>query len=204
MYVLWQEKEITKTHLEQVELTKLAETDSLTEVLNRRAFMLKLEHEFDNPTRPPLACLILDIDHFKQINDQVGHLSGDEVIKHIAQICRNSIRDGDYIGRIGGEEFGIILSRTVAIQAYDIAERIRSSIEKSSCNVDDHIIYPTVSIGISELNPQVTSVKELLVQADKAMYYSKQTGRNQVSLYYENLPDVQSEAGLNTIIQRAS
>ncbi|MDC5822069.1 sensor domain-containing diguanylate cyclase [Vibrio europaeus] len=203
-YVLWQEKEITKAHLHQVELKKLAETDELTGILNRRAFMLRLEREFDSPTQQHLSCLMIDIDHFKEINDQVGHLSGDEVIVQVAHICQGLIRSSDYIGRLGGEEFGVVLSRTNAIQAYDIAERIRHSIETTPCQVDDHIILPTVSIGIAELNDHVSSVRELMVQADKAMYYSKQTGRNQVTLYYENLPDIKSTTELKANIRRAS
>ncbi|KJY84187.1 diguanylate cyclase [Vibrio galatheae] len=203
-YVLWQEKEITNAYLHQAELKKQAETDELTGILNRRAFMLRLEREFDQPKQQHLSCLMVDIDHFKEINDQVGHLSGDDVIVQVAQICQGLIRTSDYIGRLGGEEFGVVLSRTNAIQAYDIAERIRHSIETTPCQVDEHIILPTVSIGIAELNANVSSVRELMVQADKAMYYSKQTGRNQVTIYYENLPDIKSSTELKVNIRRAS
>lgn len=203
-YVLWQEKEITQAHQQEVELKRQAETDELTGVLNRRAFTLGLEQAFDHPNQQLLSCLMIDIDHFKEINDQVGHLSGDEVITQVAQICQGLIRSSDYIGRLGGEEFGVVLSHTNAIQAYDIAERIRQSIETTPCRVDNHIIYPTVSIGIAELNSQVSSIRELLVQADKAMYYSKQTGRNQVTIYYDNLPDIKTNTELKTTILKAS
>lgn len=203
-YVLWQDREITQSHLHETELKRLAETDELTGILNRRAFIHGLECEFNKPAPSLLSCLMLDIDHFKEINDQVGHLSGDEVITQVAHICQDLIRCSDFIGRLGGEEFGIVLSRTNAIQAYDIAERIRQSIEATPCHVDGHIIYPTVSIGIAELNSQVSSIKELLVQADKAMYYSKQTGRNQVTIYYHNLPEIQPSTELKANIRRAS
>lgn len=203
-YILWQEREITLAHQQELELRKLAETDELTGILNRRAFMLRLEHEFSCRSEQRLSCLMIDIDHFKEINDQVGHLSGDEVITQVAHICRDMIRGSDYIGRLGGEEFGIVLAHTNAIQAYDIAERIRESIESTPCRVDDHIILPTVSIGIAELDSQVSSVRELMVQADKAMYYSKQTGRNQVTLYYDNLPKIKNTAELKANIRRAS
>lgn len=203
-FVLWHDKEITKAHLHQVELKRLAETDELTGILNRRAFNLRLECDFDQPLQQQLSCLMIDIDHFKEINDQVGHLSGDDVIVQVAKICQGLIRASDYIGRLGGEEFGIVLAHTNAIQAYDIAERIRQSIETTPCQVDDHIILPTVSIGIAELSEQVSSVRELLVQADKAMYYSKQTGRNQVTLYHHNLPDIKSSAEPKANILRAS
>ena len=203
-YVLWQEREITQSYLKQVELTKLAETDELTGILNRRAFMINLERAFNQPQPQALTCLMIDIDHFKEINDQVGHLSGDEVITQVAHLCHKMIRASDYIGRLGGEEFGIVLTDINAIQAYDIAERIRHAIESTPCHVDEHIIYPTVSIGIAELNGQVCSVRELLVQADKAMYYSKQTGRNQVTLYYDNLPTIKTNAKLKAKILKAS
>ncbi|MFM2588622.1 GGDEF domain-containing protein [Vibrio sp. TBV020] len=203
-YVLWQDKEITQSFLHEAELKRLAETDELTGILNRRAFIQGLECEFDKPSQSLLSCLMIDIDHFKEINDQVGHLSGDEVITQVAQICHGQIRSSDYIGRLGGEEFGVVLTHTNAIQAYDIAERIRQSIESTPCRVDDHIIYPTVSIGIAELNSQVSSVRELLVQADKAMYYSKQTGRNQVTLYYDNLPEIKTNTELKAKILKAS
>ncbi|RTZ14690.1 GGDEF domain-containing protein [Vibrio aquaticus] len=203
-YILWQEKEITQAHQQEVELKRQAETDELTGVLNRRAFTQGLEQAFNHPVQPVLSCLMIDIDHFKEINDQVGHLSGDEVITQVAQICQGLIRSSDYIGRLGGEEFGVVLSHTNAIQAYDIAERIRQSIETTPCRVDNHIIYPTVSIGIAELNRQVSSTRELLVQADKAMYYSKQTGRNQVTIFYDNLPDIQTNTELKATILKAS
>ncbi|MCZ4294837.1 sensor domain-containing diguanylate cyclase [Vibrio sinaloensis] len=203
-YIMWQEREITLARQQELELKKLAETDELTGILNRRAFMLHLEREFHYPSDQGLSCLMIDIDHFKEINDQVGHLSGDEVITQVAHICREMIRGSDYIGRLGGEEFGVVLAHTNAIQAYDIAERIRESIESTPCHVDGHIILPTVSIGIAELNAQVSSVRELMVQADKAMYYSKQTGRNQVTLYYDNLPQIKSTTELKANIRRAS
>jgi diguanylate cyclase (GGDEF)-like protein len=203
-YVMWQEREITIARQQELELRKLADTDELTGILNRRAFTLHLEKDFNNPSGKGLSCLMIDIDHFKEINDQVGHLSGDEVITQVAHICRDTIRGSDYIGRLGGEEFGVVLTHTNAIQAYDIAERIRESIESTPCQVDDHIILPTVSIGIAELNSQVSSVRELMVQADKAMYYSKQTGRNQVTLYYDNLPQIKSTTELKANIRRAS
>jgi len=203
-FVLWQERNITQAFLREAELKRLSETDELTGILNRRAFLVGLEQEFHLTNTQSLSCLMIDIDHFKEINDQVGHLSGDEVITHVANICQQSIRSCDYIGRLGGEEFGVVLNGTSAIQAYDIAEKIRASIEASPCTVDGNTIYPTVSIGIAESNEQVTSVKALLVNADKAMYYSKQTGRNQVTLYYDNLPDIKSNAQLKAKILRAS
>lgn len=194
-YVLWQERDITDSYTKQQELQRLSETDELTGILNRRAFLLALENSFKQAQTSlrGLTCLMVDIDHFKEINDQVGHLSGDEVITHVAHICEKQIRGSDSIGRLGGEEFGILLNNISAIQAYEIAERIRHSIEELPCHVEDKIIHPTVSIGIAEANNHITQTRELLIQADKAMYYSKQTGRNQVTIYHDNLPDMQTQ-----------
>tara|TARA_Y100001956_G_scaffold76793_1_gene86411 strand:- start:921 stop:1898 length:978 start_codon:yes stop_codon:yes gene_type:complete len=204
-YVLWQERDITHAHKHEQNLKRLSETDELTGILNRRAFTLQLNDAFTHAlkTYQNVSCLMIDIDHFKEINDQVGHLSGDEVITHVADICQKQLRATDAIGRLGGEEFGVMLNNISAIQAYDIAERIRESIEKTPCHVDDKIIYPTVSIGISEVNTRLSDVKELLIQADKAMYYSKHTGRNQVTIYHTSLPEMKIEAN-NTKILIAS
>lgn len=198
-YVLWQERDITDAHQREQTLKRLSETDELTKVLNRRAFMLELDQAFvaARQAKEHVSCLMIDIDHFKEINDQVGHLSGDEVIAHVARICQQQIRSSDAIGRLGGEEFGIMLSKIGAIQAYDIAERIRESIEMTPCEVDGKLIYPTVSIGIAEADDTLSDVKTLLVQADKAMYYSKHTGRNQVTIYYANLPDMKIDSDSN-------
>ncbi len=204
--VLWQERDITGHYHQEQELKRLSEVDELTKVLNRRAFLLGLEKEFTNAKKESahLTCLMIDIDHFKEINDQVGHLSGDEVICQVARLCQQQTRSSDYIGRLGGEEFGVVLSNTNAINAYEIAERIRSAIAQTPCCVDEHRIYPTVSIGIAELSEEVASVRELMVQADKAMYYSKQTGRDQVSIYHSNLVSYKASVAMNSIKVKAA
>ena len=203
-YLLWQERDITRAYAREQDLKRLSETDELTGVLNRRAFMHILQEGFDRAPQPALSCLMVDIDHFKEINDQVGHLSGDEVISHVAHICQQQIRSSDALGRLGGEEFGIMLDHTSAIQAYDIAERIRHSIADTPCQVDGKTIYPTVSIGIAEADATTQDIRALLVQADKAMYYSKHTGRNQVTLYHDNLPDMKIQSSAKNHILIAS
>ncbi|MFA0112705.1 GGDEF domain-containing protein [Vibrio sp. 10N.261.46.E11] len=203
-YVLWQERDITKAQQREAELIELAEIDELTGILNRRAFLLGLEKEFCQSPKQSLTCLMIDIDHFKEINDQVGHLSGDEVIVQVANLCQQSIDCDDYLGRLGGEEFGVILTHTSAIEAYYVAETIRKAIESTPCTVDGHIIYPTVSIGVAEYTPHLKTIKELLALADRAMYSSKQTGRNQVTLYHNNLPTLKIDAQLRAKILQAS
>lgn len=205
-WVIWSVRDVTKTHLLEKRLKKLSEIDELTNVLNRRAFLANLESalsEHSNPTET-LSCMMIDIDHFKEINDQVGHFSGDQVISHVAKICQGTIRSCDFIGRLGGEEFAVILTTTSAIQAYDVAERLRKAIEKAPCIVDGIEISATVSIGVAEYDAQVTSARELMIHADKAMYYSKHSGRNQVTLHHNGMPDVKIQHSTNLRIQKVS
>ncbi len=192
--VIWQEREITAEVEQSQQLEWLAQTDELTGIYNRRALMQHLESAVLNAQtkQSALACLMIDIDHFKEINDQVGHLSGDQVIQQVATLCQKELGSRDIIGRFGGEEFGVILHNVTAIEAFHIAETLRERVASQPCLVDDHLIQPTVSIGIAELSPECTRAEDLLVQADKAMYYSKKTGRDQVTLYHANLPSLQS------------
>ncbi|MFV8411064.1 sensor domain-containing diguanylate cyclase [Vibrio owensii] len=204
--VIWSVRDVTKTHLLERRLKELSETDELTGVLNRRAFLTSLDRSLSAHSHPSqtLTCVMIDIDHFKEINDQVGHFSGDQVINHVAKICQRAIRGTDFIGRLGGEEFAVILANTSAIQAYEVAERIRQAIQNAPCKVDGIEISTTVSIGVAEYDGQVLSPKELMVNADKAMYYSKHSGRNQVTLYHGNIPDVKLQHSNNLRIQKVS
>lgn len=204
--VIWSVRDITRTHLLEQRLKQLSETDELTGVQNRRAFLSNFEtsiiaHTADSKT---LSCLMIDIDHFKEINDQVGHFSGDQVISSIALACQDIISDRDFIGRLGDKEFAVILEDKSAMQAYEVAERIRQSIQQTICYVDGIEINTTVSIGIAELSSQRSQAKELLIDADKAMYYSKHSGRNKVTLFHENLPDLKLYNAGHLKIQRVS
>ncbi len=204
--VIWSVRDITRTHLLEQRLKQLSETDELTGVQNRRAFLTNFDTSINAHTKHSkvLSCLMIDIDHFKEINDQVGHFSGDKVISRIAQVCQDCIGDEDFIGRLGGEEFAVILENTSAIQAYKVAERIRHAIQQTTCYVDGTEINTTVSIGVAELSSQRSQAKELLVDADKAMYYSKDSGRNQVTLFHENLPDLKLYRAGHLKIRRVS
>ncbi len=204
--VIWSVRDITKTHLLEQRLKQLAEIDELTGVQNRRAFLSNFDKSIIAHTThsKTLSCLMIDIDHFKEINDQVGHFSGDQVISSIAQVCQDCIGDEGFIGRIGGEEFAVILEDKSAMQAYRVAERIRQSIHQTKCKVDNIEITTTVSIGVAELSSQRSQAKELLIDADKAMYYSKHSGRNQVTLFHENLPDLKLYKAGHLKIQRVS
>jgi diguanylate cyclase (GGDEF)-like protein len=205
-WVIWSVRDVTKTHLLEKRLKTLSETDELTGVMNRRAFLTNLDKALSShlDLSQTFSCVMIDIDHFKEINDQVGHFSGDQVIHHVAKLCQRAIRGTDFIGRLGGEEFAVILANTTAIQAYDVAERIRDLIQNTPCKIDGIEISTTVSVGVAEYDEQVSSTKELMINADKAMYYSKHSGRNQVTLHHCCIPDIKRQHSTNLRIQKVS
>lgn len=166
-------------------LENLSIHDSLTGIYNRRYFNIRLEEEAKRAKKFAfeIALVMADIDHFKRINDTYGHLVGDVVLKQVAQIIRECIREIDFVARYGGEEFIIILQETVKEGALFVAERIRRTIAQQVIKAFDEAIQVTVSFGIV-LFPQHTSYPELLVDiADKAMYKAKENGRNRVECF---------------------
>lgn len=168
-----------------------ASTDSLTGVLVRRSFdeqATKLvEQAFNEKT--PVSMLILDIDDFKGINDRYGHLGGDILLKNIAAICQENIRNTDVLGRMGGDEFVILLPNTGKEGAIAIAERIRDKTAKFSLFFEGNLISATMSIGIDSGVPLslMSALKKLYKNADIAMYKSKDNGRNCIEVMSENL-----------------
>jgi len=160
------------------ELKRLAGTDPLTELMNRRAFYAEAEHIFNSSRRHnhKISVLVLDIDHFKQINDTFGHAIGDEVIVAITSCIKKICREIDLAARFGGEEFVLLLEETNKTGAIVFAERLRRTISEIEIqNVDKKV---TVSIGVSYLDQNTANVDELIVRADKAMYIAKHNGRN--------------------------
>ncbi len=157
-----------------------ARRDPLTEICNRAAFDEAIDKEFSSYRRhqADFSLMIIDIDHFKSVNDTYGHIAGDKVLKSVANLIRSSIRRSDEVFRYGGEEFVVILSNTKQGGAKFIAERVRKEIEKLTVLLD-HEIKVTASIGIasSELMKDVTDTLEY---ADRALYQAKDQGRNQV------------------------
>lgn len=161
-------------------LLQLAHTDALTGIFNRRYFEQSVNESTQARTKEN-ALLLLDIDYFKNINDTYGHAVGDQAIKKVADICVHSIRDVDLLGRVGGEEFAIFLIGVDYTEALQIAERIRSNIEKCGCQVDDDIqIAITASIGLSIPQSKNEDFSAMMVRADKALYEAKKGGRNKV------------------------
>lgn len=166
------------------QLMNLALFDSLTGALNRPAFYQQAEKEFARSQRyyRPLSVIMLDIDHFKQVNDRYGHQAGDQVLQIFAEACQEIIRSTDLMGRVGGEEFAILLPDTPSKAACHLAERLRQRITKYPYLAGDMLIEVTASLGVAELQPSDTNFKALLQRADEALYHAKHGGRNQVKL----------------------
>lgn len=177
--------ELREKNRQLVEILKkvevLAITDSLTELYNRRHFELALEKEFKRTTRykTPTSCMMIDIDHFKKINDKYGHHKGDEVLRETAKIIKGCIREIDVAARWGGEEFIVLLPQTTKENAFKAAERISESI--SGMNFPNISSRLTVSIGIADIpNPSINSVEKFVQIVDLALYEAKEKGRNKI------------------------
>jgi len=166
----------------ETQLRELAMKDPLTGVSNRRHFMEQLESELKKVVRHkrPLAFMMIDIDHFKSVNDTYGHHAGDMVLKGIANMIKSMLREVDCFGRFGGEEFAAFLPETDAASALVVGERIRNKIESAEWVVGDSKIICTISIGISAYLADDKKVEFLIKQADDALYLAKESGRNKV------------------------
>ncbi len=165
------------------ESQKLATTDPLTGLANRRALLaaLQVEIAFSRRHASPLSFLLMDVDHFKSINDGHGHATGDQVLAAIGELLRRELRVPDLSARWGGEEFVVVLKHTNAEGGVVAAERIRRAVQALSVNAFDKPIAVTVSIGVSEFQPS-DSAETMIERADRAMYRAKTAGRNRVEL----------------------
>jgi len=159
-------------------------TDPLTGVSNRRAFFEEAEKAFHQADRfgGSLSVLMIDADRFKAINDSHGHSAGDTVLRHISGILKETVRRSDTVGRLGGEEFGVILPNANLENAGALASRIRERLEQNSAVYRNKTIPCTVSIGVSERRPSDDSFEDIMRRADGAAYKAKQSGRNTVSV----------------------
>ncbi|HLF17962.1 MAG TPA: GGDEF domain-containing protein [Candidatus Omnitrophota bacterium] len=164
------------------EIEQIAITDSLTEVRTRRYTMERLQEEMNRSKSQHLnlAVLMVDVDHFKKINDTYGHLTGDQVLSEIGRIIKENLREIDIAGRYGGEEFCVVLPDTSAQGAQFAAERIRQATEKALIKAYDTQLQTSVSIGISQFPKDGTKLSELVDKADWALYRAKKQGRNRV------------------------
>jgi diguanylate cyclase (GGDEF)-like protein len=161
-----------------LKLDSLATTDGLTGLKNHRVFQESLEREHARSTRygTPLSLLMLDVDHFKQFNDQFGHPAGDEVLKQVARILASESRSDAAVARYGGEEFAVVMPHCNCEEAASIAERLRRAVE-----IGPWDLRPvTVSIGVATVIDRSQDRSALIARADAAMYRAKVSGRNQV------------------------
>jgi diguanylate cyclase len=176
-------KEAVKT------LADTSSRDALTQVFNRGFLVDNLEREFQRAQRygNKLSFILFDLDHFKVINDTYGHIMGDEVLKSVANLINDSLRNSDTMGRYGGEEFGIILPETDLSGAVVLAERLRVKIASTPVYHDGQKIRVTTSIGVAQLDGEFETIEQFIHAADVALYHSKENRRNQVTAYNKNL-----------------
>ena len=188
LYQNQKEIELKQEQLTNIKLEELASIDPLTGCVNRRKFeeLSNLELKRSSRYNNDFTLLMLDIDHFKSVNDTYGHAIGDEVLKHFSSVCIKLARDVDIVARIGGEEFVVMLPHTDSDSAFIFAERFREQIYNSKLTIDEHIIKYSVSIGISSFDKQDdTDIAMILHRADLALYKAKDNGRNRSVIYKE-------------------
>jgi diguanylate cyclase (GGDEF)-like protein len=153
-----------------------AETDPLTELLNRRGF----DRALARASRGPVALIALDIDHFKKVNDTLGHVAGDTALRHLSRVLREGLRDGDLAARVGGEEFMVILPGGDLQLGLEVAERLRAQVESRPFHAEGGERRLTLSCGVAAFPRPVASADNLVKLADAALYQAKREGRNRV------------------------
>lgn len=179
---------ILEWHKAREQLAVLATHDELTGVHNRRHFMTVVQGEWDRARRynTPAALLLIDADHFKRINDAFGHLCGDELLRSIAKVASESLRQADVLARFGGEELIVFLPHTDPLGALDVAERIRSRVQELSVPWNGTSVSTTVSVGVAPMRSELPTLDWMIHEADTALYAAKSEGRNCVrSLPFE-------------------
>ena len=165
------------------QLQTMVATDPLTGIANRRRLMERGEEEIARIQRfsQPLSVIMIDLDHFKKINDDHGHAVGDEVLKEAARACVSALRDIDLVARSGGEEFAVLLPQTPLARGLEVAERLRLAIAAIAVPAAGGKITVTASLGVAEFDANDTSIDQVMARADRALYRSKAEGRNRIS-----------------------
>ncbi len=173
-----------RTHINKKKFKQLAETDGLTKLKNRREFCKRSQEAIDfcHAGKHAISMIILDLDHFKQINDTHGHAAGDAVLKSVSALLKQECRQNDIVGRLGGEEFGITLPSCDGDKARFIAESLRQKIEALPISHNEKVLSATASFGIVEGKDKLLSYDALFNEADAALYQAKHAGRNRVQL----------------------
>lgn len=167
------------------QIERLAITDSLTEVYTRRYIMSRFEEEVNRSRirKIQISFLMIDVDYFKHVNDQYGHLTGDQILREAAGLIKEHVRGIDIVGRYGGEEFCVVLPDTDRDGARYVAERIRQAVEKTPLKAYDNVLKVTVSIGSATFPDDGQNCAELLDKADTALYRAKDAGRNRICAF---------------------
>lgn len=188
--LLWVVAGLTVRHLSvghalRTRLREQALTDPLTGLYNRRHVFACIDSELERFARyaETFSVILIDVDHFKQVNDNYGHGTGDATLRLIARVCTAAIRETDIVGRFGGEEFIILLPHTKAADAAVLAERIRKDIGAVSRELLDGAALVTLSFGVAEVTPGIAGFNKLLAAADKALYDAKNSGRDRVAVW---------------------
>jgi diguanylate cyclase (GGDEF)-like protein len=178
--------QIWRMYQAEEELRNPASNDSLTGLLSRHAFFSSTNNYVSLATRQQtiFSVMIIDLDHFKAINDKFGQSAGDAVLKHFANVVTNMARGSDITGRLGGEEFAVVLPSTTTREAIEFSDRLHQAINKAVLKHNDEIIKYTASIGLTSFEPGTSvSIDELLARADLALYQAKREGHNQTSTF---------------------
>ncbi len=178
------ELEIDRRHRLELQLREMAATDPLTGLFNRREYEMLLIHEIERAKRTgsPLSVGIFDLDYFKKVNDTYGHGAGDEVLRRTAQLVRENLRQIDIVGRLGGEEFILLLPETTSDKAAVIGRRVLEVLVSTDMGVGTAIVRVTATIGITQLLPTDQDFNAVIQRADAAMYMGKEAGRNCVKV----------------------
>jgi diguanylate cyclase len=188
-YLLCKQRELANAHHE---LLKIASTDGLTACLNRQAFTVLVEAYLERTSRLEVrgeaALLVIDVDHFKTVNDRFGHVTGDEALRMISSEIKENVREKDLVGRIGGEEFGVWLPGADRREAGVVAERIRASVNAAMFSPQGGPVPLSVSVGATVYSADL-SFKELFTMADECLYLAKNNGRNRVEFSDANVRD---------------
>jgi len=181
---IWFFRDVTTRKQMERSLKELASHDPLTGVANRRYFFERAGEEFARSRRHhhALSVVMIDIDHFKRINDHYGHFRGDDVLKAVCKAFHAQLRESDLLARIGGEEFVILLADIDPDGARSLAERLRQSVADLTISSEGAEIRWTVSVGVSTLTPADATIEDCLKRADQALYRAKATGRNRVEV----------------------
>jgi diguanylate cyclase (GGDEF)-like protein len=182
-YIYITVQDVTEIAAYEQKLINLNTRDGLTGIFNRRYLETKLEEEFDRHIRynRPLSLIMLDIDHFKKVNDTYGHQAGDHILRSLASLIDERIRTVDVVARYGGEEFCCLLPETTAESALALAEFLRMGVEAEIFHFKDKSIKITISQGVSDLSDGMDSAEMLLKRADDGLYEAKRRGRNKVA-----------------------